>query len=121
MEPSVALNPRDPKGEKIANAGDLMSKNAPRLSQVVSTFGPSGRASRSPQSSGSTLTSAWAWSLPTQNVTGVVELSRYTVRMLVSLGMRYSTVVAALGSTRTTRSLLMPPVQISPFLSTCAR
>src|SRR5215472_3029253 len=37
---------------------------------------PRGRLS---QSSGSTFTSRWSWLLPTQNVTGVVELSTNTV------------------------------------------
>ena len=41
------------------------------------------------QSSGSTFTILWSWLLPTQNVTGVVELSTNTVRMLVSDGIRY--------------------------------
>ena len=41
------------------------------------------------QSRVSTLTSLWSWLLPTQKVTGVVELSTNTVRMFVSDGMRY--------------------------------
>ena len=41
------------------------------------------------QSSGSSFTILWSWLLPTQNVTGVVELSTNTVRMLVSDGIRY--------------------------------
>ena len=41
VEPSVALNPRDPHGRKDRQRGrPRMSKNAQRLSQVVSTFGP---------------------------------------------------------------------------------
>src|SRR5215475_14947843 len=74
-----------------------------------------------PQSSGSTLTRAAPWLLPTQNVTGVVELSTNTVRMLVSRGSRYSTVSPVLGSSLTARSVCMPPVHISPFLSMAAR
>src|SRR5262249_12745872 len=56
--------------------------------------------------------------LPVQNATGVVVSSTKTGRMLVSLGRKYSTVWLVLGSSRTTRSVVMPPVQISPFLST---
>src|SRR5689334_25346024 len=73
-----------------------------------------------PQSSGSTLTIRWSWLLPTQNVTGVVELSTNTVRMLVSDGIRYCTALPVLGSTRTTRSVCIVDAQISPFLSTLA-
>src|SRR5208282_4037668 len=76
---------------------------------------------RHPQSSGSTLTSLWSWLLPTQNVTGVVVLSTNTVRMLVSDGIRYCTDLPVLGSSRTTRSVLMVEAQISPFLSKSAR
>src|SRR6266853_4572229 len=73
------------------------------------------------QSSGSTFTSRWSWLLPTQNVTGVVELSTNTVRMLVSDGIRYCTAVPVLGSSRTTRSVCIVDAQISPFLSKLAR
>src|SRR6476619_5539909 len=74
-----------------------------------------------PQSSGSTFTSRWSWLLPTQNVTGVVESSTNTVRMLVSDGIRYCTVLPVLGSRRTTRSVCIVDAQISPFLSKLAR
>src|SRR5215472_11862087 len=70
------------------------------------------------QFSGSSLTMEAPWLLPTQKLTGVVVLSTKTRRMLVSLGRKYSTVWLVLGSSRTTRSVVMPPVQISPFLST---
>src|ERR1700733_3908628 len=73
------------------------------------------------QSSGSAFTKGWAWLLPVQNVTGAVELSMNTVRILVSLGIRYCTLAPIFGSMRTTRSFDMPPVQMSPFLSNCAR
>src|SRR5207302_9256975 len=73
------------------------------------------------QSRGSTFTRRWSWLLPTQNVTGVVELSTNTVRMLVSDGMRYCTAWPVLGSSRTTRSVCMVDAQISPFLSKFAR
>src|SRR5215475_1340414 len=73
------------------------------------------------QSSGSTRTSLWSWLLPTQNVTGVVELSTNTVRMLVSPGIRYCTAVPVFGSTRTTRSVYMVEAHNSPFLSKLAR
>src|ERR1700739_164022 len=42
----------------------------------------SARNARAAYSSGSTLTSAWSWLEPTQKLTGVVELSTQTVRML---------------------------------------
>src|SRR5882724_6311262 len=73
------------------------------------------------QSSGSTFTIRWSWLLPTQNVTGVVELSTNTVRMLVSDGIRYCTALPVLGSSRTTRSVCIVDAQISPFLSKLAR
>src|SRR5712672_4789992 len=73
------------------------------------------------QSSGSTFTIRWSWLLPTQNVTGVVELSTNTVRMLVSDGIRYCTDLPVLGSSRTTRSVLIVEAQSSPFLSKLAR
>src|SRR5215471_21005106 len=74
-----------------------------------------------PQSRGSTLTIRWSWLLPTQNVTGVVELSMNTVRMLVSDGIRYCTAPPVLGSSRTTRSVCIVEAQSSPFLSKFAR
>src|SRR5438128_11701863 len=57
------------------------------------------------------------WLLPTQNVGGVVELSTKTRRMFVCRGSRYSVNVPALGSSRSTRSLSIEPVQASPLLS----
>ena len=57
------------------------------------------------------------WLEPIQNVTGVVELSTNTRRMLVVFGSWYSTNVPVLGSSRDTRSLIIEPVQASPFLS----
>src|SRR5690349_2409462 len=69
------------------------------------------------QSSVSTFTIRWSWLLPTQKVTGVVELSTNTVRMLVSTGIRYCTEWPVLGSSRTTRSVNIVEAQISPFLS----
>src|SRR5499425_2486523 len=63
----------------------------------------------------------WSWLLPTQNVTGIVELSTNTVRMLVSDGIKYCAVWPVLGSSRTTRSVLIVEAQISPFLSKLAR
>src|SRR5450755_4482054 len=73
---------------------------------------------RRDQSCGSSLTIEAPWLLPVQNVTGLVVLSTNTRRMLVSLGSMYSTVVLVLGSRRTTRSVVIPPVQISPLRST---
>src|SRR5262249_18732492 len=73
------------------------------------------------QSSGSTCTSLWSWLLPTQNVTGVVELSTNTVRMFVSDGMRYCSTAPVFGSSRTTRSVCMVEAHSSPFLSKLAR
>src|SRR5262245_55928695 len=73
------------------------------------------------QSSVSTRTSLRSWLLPTQNVTGVVELSTNTVRMLVSPGIRYCTAVPVFGSTRTTRSVYIVDAHNSPFLSKLAR
>ena len=49
------------------------------------------------QSSGSSLTIEAPWLEPTQNVTGVVELSTNTRRMLVERGSRYWTHLAGLG------------------------
>src|SRR5262245_20552504 len=54
---------------------------------------------------------------PTQNVTGVVELSTKTRRTFVLRGSRYSTTSPVLEFSRTMRSVLMLPVQRSPFLS----
>src|SRR5262249_33320196 len=73
------------------------------------------------QLSGSTCTSLWSWLLPTQNVTGVVELSTNTVRMFVSDGIRYCTTAPVFGSRRTTRSVCMVEAHSSPFLSKLAR
>src|SRR5437764_5577782 len=73
------------------------------------------------QSRGSTFTRRWSWLLPTQKVTGVVELSTNTVRILVSDGIRYCTAWPVLGSSRTTRSVLTVEAQSSPFLSKLAR
>src|SRR4029077_1687821 len=73
------------------------------------------------QSSGSTFTNLWSWLLPTQNVTGAVELSMNTVRMLVSDGIRYWAVWLVLGSSRTTRSVCIVEAQSSPLLSKLAR
>src|SRR5262245_8632541 len=73
------------------------------------------------QSSGSACTSLWSWLLPTQNVTGVVELSTNTVRMFVSDGMRYCTTAPVFGLSRTTRSVSMVEAHSSPFLSKLAR
>src|SRR5262245_21712450 len=69
------------------------------------------------QSIGSTLTIEAPWLLPTQKVTGLVELSTNTRRILVVFGNRYSTNSPVLGSSRDTRSLSIEPVQASPFLS----
>src|SRR5262249_30094038 len=63
----------------------------------------------------------WSWLLPTQNVTGVVELSTNTVRMLVSDGIRYCIVCPVLGSSRTTRSVCIVEAHSSPFLSKLVR
>src|SRR5207247_2486649 len=68
-------------------------------------------------SSGSSLMIDAPWLLPTQNVTGVVELSTKTRRTFVSRGRRYSTNSPVLGLRRSTRSLNSPPDQASPFLS----
>lgn len=57
------------------------------------------------------------WLLPTQNVTGVVELSTNTRRMLVLRGSRYSTERPVRVSTRVTKSVIIEPVQASSFLS----
>src|SRR5579862_4202121 len=72
-------------------------------------------------SSGSTFTSAWSWFDPTQNVTGVVRLSTATVRILVSDGIRYCSVLPVFGSMRTTRSVDIVDTHNSPFLSNTAR
>src|SRR3954453_19729022 len=80
-----------------------------------------GRPEGTAQSSCSTFTILWSWLLPTQNVVGVVELSTNTVRMLVSDGIRYCTALPVLGSSRTTRSVLIVEAQSSPFLSKLAR
>src|SRR6187549_23061 len=90
-----------------------------RLSMSASPRKPC--SSTRTQSSGSTFTIRWSWLLPTQNVTGVVELSTNTVRMLVSDGIRYCTDLPVLGSSRTTRSVLIVEAQSSPFLSKLAR
>src|SRR6266850_2497606 len=58
------------------------------------------------------------WLLPTQNVTGVVELSTNTRRMLVDRGNRYSVNSPLSGRSRSTRSVDIDPVHASPFLST---
>ena len=58
------------------------------------------------------------WLLPTQNVTGVVELSTKTLRMFVNPGSRYSVYWPVLGSRRRMRTVSIDPVHASPFLST---
>src|SRR5262249_62295722 len=58
------------------------------------------------------------WLLPTQKVTGVVELSTNTRRLLVERGSRYSVNWPVLGSRRVMRSVHMELVHASPFLST---
>src|SRR5260221_12853374 len=60
------------------------------------------------------------WLLPIHSVGGFVELSTSTRRMFVLRGRRYPTVSPVLLLMRATRSLNMPPVQMSPFLSTTA-
>src|SRR5215813_9395093 len=72
---------------------------------------------RRDQSSGSTLTIEAPWLLPTQKVGGLVVLSTKERRMSVSRGSGYSTACPVCGSSRTIRSVVMPPVQASPFLS----
>src|SRR5262249_51397662 len=72
---------------------------------------------RNVHSSGSSLMIDAPWLLPTQKVTGVVELSTKTRRMLVSRGSRYSTDAPILVSSRTMWSLSIEPVQASSFLS----
>ena len=54
-------------------------------------------------------------------VPNVRQQSTKALRMLVSRGSRYSTVTPVAGLIRTARSLCMPPVQMSPLLSTVAR
>src|ERR1051326_5989735 len=68
-------------------------------------------------SNGSSLTIDAAWLLPTQKVTGVVELSTNTRRTFVNLGRRYSTISPVSGLRRSTRSLNSPAAQAWPFLS----
>src|SRR5690349_8082781 len=102
-----------PPGDDIGERAAAIDPELPR----ARFFG----CRRPNQSSGSTLTIRWSWLLPTQNVTGVVELSTNTVRMLVSEGIRYCTVPAVFGSSRTTRSVCIVDAQISPFLSKLAR
>ena len=57
------------------------------------------------------------WLLPTQNVTGLVELSTNTRRTLVVRGSRYSTNCPFLGFSRAMRSLSIEPVHASPLRS----
>src|ERR1700686_809323 len=57
------------------------------------------------------------WLFPTQNVTGVVELSTNTLRMFVNRGRRYSTNSPVLGFRRCTVLVNSPPDHASPFLS----
>src|SRR6266852_3659453 len=68
-------------------------------------------------SSGSSLTIDAPWLFPTQNVTGVVELSTNTRRTFVNRGRRYSVNSPVLGSRRCTVSVNSPPDHASPFLS----
>src|SRR5688500_19642844 len=56
------------------------------------------------------------WLLPTQKVTGVVELSTNTLLMLVNRGSRYSTNWPVFGLSRAMRSFSIEPVHASPFL-----
>src|SRR5437660_258705 len=56
--------------------------------------------------------------LPTQKVTGVVELSTNTRRMFVCRGRRYSVNRPLFGSIRITRSASIPALHTSPLLST---
>src|SRR2546430_3606448 len=58
------------------------------------------------------------WVLPTQKVTGVVELSTKTLRTFVSAGRRYSVNWPVVGFSRKMRSLYSPPDHALPFLST---
>src|SRR5882672_10915934 len=62
------------------------------------------------QSSGSSLTIEAPWLLPTQQVTGVVELSTKTRRTLVGRGSRYSTDAPVRGSILRMRSLDIDPL-----------
>src|SRR5437763_1015767 len=70
-----------------------------------------------PYSKASSLTIDAPWFEPTQKVTGVVELSTCTRRMLVGRGSRYVTAAPLRVSSRVTWSLSIEPVQASPFLS----
>src|SRR5262245_13024415 len=113
--------------QRIDRAGSSQHRRAecvaPRRGELWRARHGDARAIRAAegQSSVSTRTSLWSWLLPTQNVTGVVELSTNTVRMLVSPGIRYCTAVPVFGSTRTTRSVYMVEAHNSPFLSKLAR
>src|SRR6267154_2293198 len=51
------------------------------------------------------------WLLPTQKVTGVVELSTKTLRIFVERGRRYSVNSPLFVLRRSTRSVTMEPVQ----------
>src|SRR5207244_6778942 len=66
---------------------------------------------------GSSLMMEAPWLLPIQNVGGLVELSTSTLRTFVVLGSRYSIDSAVLVFNRMTRSVVIPAVQRSPFLS----
>src|SRR5215467_12463890 len=103
---TIPVFPRTPanlnsRAHHIGNGGLASRVRSPEIAQL----------------SGSTLTIEPWWLLPTQNVTGVVELSTNTRRMLVSRGSRYSTNLPVVGSSLETRSLSIEPVQTLPVLS----
>src|ERR1700684_1316557 len=69
------------------------------------------------QSVGCSRTIDAPWLLPTQNDTVVVVSSTNDRRMLVGRGSRYSVNVPDAGSSRSTRSAIIPPPHTSPFRS----
>src|SRR5258708_37736138 len=106
---------------QVRSAGDCFLKNKP-TPDLLSSCKKLGAAHRRlsdsvPASSGSSLTIDAPWLFPTQNVTGVVELSTNTLRTFVDRGSRYWMNCPLFGFTRRTRSSYSPPVQTSPFLS----
>src|SRR5262249_28348499 len=95
----------------VFSPGMWRSPRAPR--KVYALF-----RRRAYQSSGCSLTIDAPWLLPTQKVTGVVELSTKTRRTLVGRGSRYSTEAPVFVSIRTMRSLDIEPLHSSPLRST---
>jgi len=104
--------------EKTEGTASAEKTSETEADAKTETFaGTENRQARCGQSRGSSFTIDPESLLPTQKVTGVVELSTSTRRTLVERGSRYSVISPDFEFSRTMRSDAMPPSHASSFLS----